>query len=121
MKSHWDNIVAETARDSRKRRGSEDQSEISVYSDLAGNIFNDLALTNDDDSGNDADNTEMSVRITIEEEDNEDDEDEANAHLGGGKNNDEECSQSTGLSNPRYDESNHPEEDAPMTKEPPKR
>ena len=91
MKSHWDNIVAETARDSRKRRGSEDQSEISVYSDLAGNIFNDLALTNDDDSGNDADNTEMSVRITIEEEDNEDDEDEANAHLGGGKNNDEEC------------------------------
>lgn len=70
MKAHWDNIAAETARDS-KRSGSEDQSDISVYSDLAGNIFNDLPLNNDDD-GNHNDDAGMSVRITIEEEENED-------------------------------------------------
>ena len=90
MKSHWDNIVAETARDSKTRRGSEDQSEISVYSDLAGNIFNDLAPPNDDDSGNDADNAEMSVRITIEEEENEDDEEEIKGIKGGAKGNNDD-------------------------------
>ena len=70
MKAHWDNIAAETARDS-KRSGSEDQSDISVYSDLAGNIFNDLPLNNEDDC-NHNDDAGMSVRITIEEEENED-------------------------------------------------
>lgn len=71
MKSRWDNIVAETARDS-KRGGSEDQSDISVYSDLAGNIFNDASVGNDIEDNLNADSG-MSVRITINEENEDED------------------------------------------------
>ena len=73
MKSHWDNIAAETARES-KRGSSEDQSEISVYSDLAGNIFNEIQSA--DEESNHIDDAEMSVRITIAEEENEDEDGE---------------------------------------------
>lgn len=111
MKSHWDNIVAETARDSRKRRGSGDQSELSVYSDLAGNIFNDLAMTNDDESGNDADKTEMSVRITIEEEENEDEEEETNGNLGAKKNREEDDEDADGNGDDVHDGDDVDEED----------
>lgn len=73
MKSHWDNIAAETARES-KRGSSEDQSEISVYSDLAGNIFNEIQSP--DEESNHIDDAEMSVRISIAEEENEDEDGE---------------------------------------------